>query len=70
MNSQPLNAQPPEAPIDPEELSAKLRDLELPGVVIAFDPMEAERLGAFREDALTEEDAMESAMFRNWKVKS
>ena len=64
------NWQDPEEHVGLEELGAKLRDLELPGVVIAFDPNEAQRLGAFREDALSEEEAMESAMFRNWKVQS
>ena len=68
MNNDPLNQQPPEEGVDQDELDAKLKDLELPGVVMAFDPEEAERLGAFREEALTEEEAMESAIFRNWKV--
>ena len=68
MNNESLNPQPHSEPVDPDELDAKLRDLELPGVVMAFDPEEAERLGAFREDALTEEEAMESVIFRNWQV--
>lgn len=40
----------------------KLADLELPGFVVEFDPDEAERAGAFEEDALTETDALEGAI--------
>lgn len=39
----------------------KLADAETPGYQAEFDPEEAERAGAFVEDALTEEDAIESA---------
>jgi hypothetical protein len=35
----------------------KLRDAEIPGARIAFDPLEAERAGAFVEDAMSIEDA-------------
>jgi hypothetical protein len=35
----------------------KLIDAEIPGAVIEFDPAEADRAGAFVEDALSEEDA-------------
>jgi len=35
----------------------KLIDAEIPGAVIEFDPEEADRAGAFVEDALSEEDA-------------
>jgi hypothetical protein len=35
----------------------KLMDAEIPGAVIEFDPEEADRAGAFVEDALSEEDA-------------
>lgn len=41
-------------------LLAKLEDLETPGFVGDFDPDEAELVGAFREDALSEQDALES----------
>jgi hypothetical protein len=39
----------------------KLRDAETPGNEIAFDPDEAERI-AFHEDALSDQDARESAI--------
>ena len=35
----------------------KLIDAEIPGAVIEFDPEEADRAGAFVEDAMSEEDA-------------
>ena len=40
----------------------KLLDSQIPGFQAEFDPDEAERAGAFVEDALSEEDAMESAI--------
>ena len=43
-----------------EALHEKLNDLEIPGVQIVCDPQEAEQLGAFSEDALSESDALES----------
>ena len=43
-------------------LDAKTQDaLTAPGFPAAFDPDEAERMGAFAETALTEEDAIESS---------
>ena len=46
--------------LTPEEIiDQKLRDAETPGYEVAFDPDEAERI-AFREDALSDEDARES----------
>ena len=41
-------------------LGAKLADALTPGFVVEFDPTEAERAGAFVEDALSEHDATES----------
>ena len=41
-------------------IQEKLLDAEIPGFQAEFDPLEAERLGAFKEDALSEEDALES----------
>lgn len=38
----------------------KLDDLMTPGFVAETSPEEAEMMGAFSEDALTEEDAKES----------
>jgi hypothetical protein len=42
----------------------KLRDLEVPGAEVELEPEEAEALGAFWEDALTEEEALESSVDR------
>lgn len=39
---------------------AKLSDAETPGYQAEFDPPEAETAGAFREDALSEADALGS----------
>lgn len=36
-------------------------DASVPGVAVAIDPQEAERLGAFAEDALTIEDATQAS---------
>ena len=40
-----------------EVIHAKLRDAQTPGFEAEFDPDEAERAGAFAEDALSEADA-------------
>ncbi len=40
----------------------KLRDMETPGFQAEFDPQEAERLGAFEESALSEQDALDSTI--------
>jgi len=45
---------------DIEALLEKLADAATPGFQAEFDPGEAERAGAFREDALSEADALES----------
>lgn len=41
-------------------LREKLADAQTPGYQAEFDPEEAERVGAFQEDALSEEDAAAS----------
>ncbi len=41
-------------------IAQKLRDAEIPGFEAEFDPLEAEQLGAFTEDALSEQDAKDS----------
>lgn len=41
-------------------LSEKLLDALTPGLQVEFDPDEAMKAGAFIEDAITEEDAIES----------
>ena len=43
-----------------EIIQEKLLDAEIPGFQAEFDPLEAERLGAFKEDALSEQDALDS----------
>lgn len=43
-----------------EALNEKLADAMTPGYQTEFDPEEAEQVGAFVEDALSEEDASES----------
>jgi len=43
-------------------LKDKLEDAMVPGHVVEFDPPEAEQVGAFQEDALSEDDAMDSAI--------
>lgn len=45
---------------DAEALHEKLNDALTPGYQAEFDPDEAERAGAFAEDALSEQDAAES----------
>jgi len=45
-----------------EALREKLADMETPGYVVECDPEEAELVGAFIEDALSEEDAMEATV--------
>ena len=42
-----------------ESIERKLREAEIPGHEVEFDPDEAERI-AFKEDALSDEDARES----------
>ena len=43
-------------------LADKLNDAMTPGFEVDFDPDEAERAGAFQEDALSEADALDSCM--------
>ena len=42
-----------------QRIDRKLREVEIPGCEVEFDPDEAERI-AFKEDALSDEDARES----------
>ena len=46
--------------VDGRTLNEKLIDALTPGVVVEFDPQEAEKAGAFVEDALSQQDAAES----------
>ncbi|MCZ2328964.1 hypothetical protein [Bartonella sp. F02] len=45
-----------------EVLNEKMKALMTPGLKVECDPDEAERLGAFAEDALSEEDAFEGVI--------
>lgn len=48
--------------MDDEKLKKKLHDAMVPGCVVTLEPEEAERAGAFVEDALGEDEAIDSAM--------
>ncbi|SFK88922.1 hypothetical protein SAMN05216302_101943 [Nitrosomonas aestuarii] len=43
-------------------IALKLFDAQTPGFQTEFDPDEAELLGAFREEALSETDALDSSI--------
>ncbi|RYV04114.1 hypothetical protein SOPP22_01565 [Shewanella sp. OPT22] len=43
------------------KLDEKLFALNIPGTVIEVTPAEAEELGAFEEDALSEDEAMDAS---------
>jgi hypothetical protein len=45
-----------------EALAEKMVDAMTPGFEAEFDPDEAERVGAFTEDALSEADALDSCI--------
>jgi len=45
-----------------ERIERKLREAEIPGCEVEFDPDEAERI-AFREDALSDDDARQSCSY-------
>lgn len=47
--------------IDKDALYEKLIDAQTPGLTIVFDPDEASRAGAFIEDALSIDEAIESS---------
>lgn len=61
MNRPPIDAETNNPDIQ-EVITDKLLDAEIPGFQAEFDPLEAERLGAFKEDALSEEDALDSTI--------
>ena len=52
-----------------EIIQEKLLDAERPGFQAEFDPLEAERLGAFTEDALSEQDALDSSIDQTAEVE-
>lgn len=45
-----------------QALLEKLFDVLTPGLQVEFDPEEAAKVGAFIEDSLSEEEAMESSI--------
>ncbi|MDP3280433.1 MAG: conjugal transfer protein TraD [Nitrosomonas sp.] len=61
MNRPPIDVETDNPDIT-EIIQEKLLDAEIPGFQAEFDPLEAERLGAFKEDALSEEDALDSTI--------
>ena len=58
LNHEPLD----EASHADAALADKLADAMIPGFEAEFDPEEAERVGAFNEDALSEADALDSVI--------
>lgn len=44
-----------------EVIAEKLEDLTIPGFIAEVTPLEAEIMGAFHEEALSEEEAQEAA---------
>ena len=61
MHRPPIDAETNNTDIK-EIIQEKLLDAEIPGFQAEFDPLEAERLGAFTEDALSEQDALDSTI--------
>lgn len=49
----------------PDAIEEKLIDALTPGFQAEFDPEEAERAGAFLEDAVSEQDALDSVADQN-----
>lgn len=49
------------AEIKKQIIREKLLDAQVPGFQAEFDPIEAEQLGAFIEDSLSEQDARDSS---------
>jgi len=68
MNRPPIDAETNNPDIT-EIIQEKLLDAEIPGFQADFDPLEAERLGAFTEDALSEQDALESSIDHTAEVE-
>ena len=61
MNKPPIDAETNNPDIQ-EVITDKLLDAEIPGFQAEFDPLEAQMLGAFTEDALSEQDALDSTI--------
>lgn len=52
-----------------DALAGKLDDAMTPGFVAECDPVEAERAGAFTEDAMSEADALASSIDLNMRAE-
>ena len=61
MNKPPIDAETNNPDIQ-EVITDKLLDAEIPGFQAEFDPLAAQMLGAFTEDALSEQDALDSTI--------
>ncbi len=68
MHRPPIDAETDNPDIT-EIIQEKLLDAEIPGFQAEFDPLEAERLGAFTEDALSEQDALDSSIDQTAEVE-
>lgn len=68
MNRPPIDAETNNPDIQ-EVITDKLLDAEIPDFQAEFDPLEAERLGAFTEDALSEQDALDSSIDHTAEVQ-
>ena len=62
MNRPQIDAETNNPEYQDQVIQEKLLDAEIPGFQAEFDPLEAERLGAFKEDALSEQDALDSTI--------
>ena len=62
MNRPQIDAETNNPEYQDQVIQEKLLDAEIPGFQAEFDPLEAERLGAFEEDALSEQDALDSTI--------
>lgn len=62
MNRPQIDAETNNPDIQEQVIQEKLLDAGIPGFQTEFDPLEAERLGAFTEDALSEQDALDSTI--------
>ena len=64
MNTEDISDSNPLDKMDSQDtaLREKLADALIPGFQAEFDPDEAEQVGAFQEDALSEQDALDSAV--------
>lgn len=69
MNRPQIDAETNNPEYQDQVIQEKLLDAEIPGFQAEFDPLEAERLGAFKEDALSEEDALDSTIDHTAEVE-